>query len=102
MQNAGLDETQAWIKIARRNTNNLRNADNAIPMAENEEELKGFLMKVKESGKAGLKLSVQKTKNMASGLITSWQINGERNGNSDIFYFSGLQNCCRWWLLPWN
>ena len=77
MQNAWLDETQAWIKIARRNTTNLRNADDAVPMAEDEEELKGFVMKVKESGKAGLKLNIQKTKIMASSPITSWQIEGD-------------------------
>ena len=78
MQNAGLDEAQAGIKIARRNINNLRYADDTTLMAENEEELKSFLIKVKEeSEKAGLKLSIQKTKIMASGPITSWQIDGE-------------------------
>ena len=70
-------------------------------MAESEEELKSFLMKVKEeSEKAGLNLNIQKTKTIASGPITSWQIDGE-NGNSDRFYFLGLQNHCRWWLQPW-
>ena len=78
MRNAGLEETQAGIKIARRNINNLRYADDTTLMAESEEELKSLLMKVKkESEKVGLKLSIQKTKNMASGPITSWEIDGE-------------------------
>ena len=78
MQNAGLDEAQAGIKMPRRNINNLRYADDTILMAESEEELKSLLMKVKqESEKAGLKLKIQKTKIMASGPITSWQIDGE-------------------------
>ena len=78
MRNAGLDEAQAEIKIARRNINNLRYADNTTRMAESEEELKNFLMKVKEeSEKVGLKLNIQKTKIMASGPITSWEIDGE-------------------------
>ena len=78
MWNAGLDEVQAWIKIAGRNINNLRYADDTSLMAESKEELKSFLMKVKEAcEKAGLKLSIQKTKIMASGLITPWQIDGE-------------------------
>ena len=78
MRNAGLDEAQAGIKIARRNINNLRYADDIILMAESKEELKSLLMKVKEeSGKAGLKVNFQKTKIMASGPITSWQIDGE-------------------------
>ena len=78
MRNAGLDEAQAGIKIARRNINNLRYADDKTLMAESEEELKNLLMKVKvESEKVGLKLNIQKTKIMASGLITSWQIDGE-------------------------
>ena len=78
MRNAGLDEAQAGIKIARRNINNLRYAANTTLMAESEEELKSLLMKVKEeSGKLGLKLNIQKTKIMATGPITSWQINGE-------------------------
>ena len=77
MRNAGLDEAQAGIKIARRNINNLRYADDIILMAESKEELKSLLMKVKEeSGKAGLKVNFQKTKIMASGPITSWQIDG--------------------------
>ena len=78
MRNAGLEEAQAGIKIARRNINNLRYADDTTLMAESEEELKSLLMKVKEeSEKVGLKLNIQKTKIMASGLITSWQIDGE-------------------------
>ena len=78
MRNTGLEEVQAGIKIARRNINNLRYADDTTLMAESEEELKSLLMKVKEeSGKAGLKLNIQKTKMMASGPITSWQIDGE-------------------------
>ena len=79
MQNAGLDEAQAGIKIARRNINKLKYADNTTPMAESEEELKSLLMKVKEeSEEVGLKLNIQKTKIMASGPITSWQIDGEQ------------------------
>ena len=78
MRNAGLDEAQAGIKIAGRNSNNLRHADDTTLMAESEEELKSFLMKVKEeSEKVGLKLNIQKTKIMASSPITSWQIDGE-------------------------
>ena len=102
MQNAGLDEAQAGIKISGRNTNNLRYADDTILMAEREEELKRLLMKVKEeSEKVGLNLNIQKTKIMASSPITPWQIDGE-TGNSDRLYFLGLQNHCRWWLQPWN
>ena len=94
MQNAGLDEAQAEIKIARRNINNLRYADDSTLMAESKEELKSLLMKVKEdSEKVGLKLSVQKTKIMASGLITSWQIDGETT-ETERLYFLGLQNHC--------
>ena len=97
MRNAGLEEAQAGIKIARRNINNLRYADDTTLMAENEEELKSLLMKVKEeSEKAGLKLNIQKTKIMASRCVTSWQIDGGKNGNSDKLYF--LQNHCRQWL----
>ena len=77
MRNAGLDEAQAGIKIARRNINNLRYADDTTLMEEREEELKNLLMKVKDSEKAGLKLNIQKTKIMASGPITSWEIDGE-------------------------
>jgi len=99
MRNARLEEAQAGIKITGRNINNLRYADDTIIMAESEEELKSFLMKVKEeSGKVGLKLNIQKTKIMASSLITSWQI--EKQGNSVRLYFSGLQNHCRWFLQP--
>ena len=93
MRNAGLVEAQAGIKIAGRNINNLRYADDSTVTAESEKELKSFLMKVKEeSEKVGLKLNIQKTKIMASGLITSWEI----DGNSDRLYFVGLQNHCRW------
>ena len=96
MRNTGLEEAQAGIKIARRNINNLRYADDTTLMAENEEELKRHLMKVKEeSEKAGLKLSVQKTKIMASGPITSWQIDGETM-ETVTDYFLGLQNHCIW------
>ena len=96
MRNTGLEEAQAGIKIAGRNINNLRYADDTTLMAESEEELKGLLMKVKEvSEKVGLKLITQKTKIMASGPMTSWQIDGERSGNSVRLYFSRLQNHCR-------
>ena len=102
MQNARLDEAQAGIKIARRNINNLRYADNTTLMAEREEELKILLMKVKEeSEKTDLKLNIQKTKIMASGPITSWQIDGETT-ETVTDYFLGLQNHCRWWLYLWN
>ena len=95
--NAGLNEAQAGIKIAGRNIRNLRYADDITLVAESEEELKSFLMKVKEeSEKAGLKLNIQKAKIMASGPITPWQINGEKKGNSERLYFGGLQNHCRW------
>ena len=94
MRNAGLHEAQARIKIAGRNINNLRYADNTTLMAESE-ELKSLLMNVKEeSEKVGLKLNIQKTKIVAFDPITSWQIDGE-TGNSDRFYFGGLQNHCR-------
>ena len=102
MKNAGLDEAQAGIKIAKKNINNLWYADDTTLMAESEEELKNLLMKVKEeSEKVGLKLNSQKTKIMASGPITSWQIDGE-TVESVSDYFGGLQNHCRWWLQPWN
>ena len=92
MRNAGLEETQAGIKIAGRNINNLRYADDTTLMAESEEELKSLLMKVKEeSEKAGLKLNIQKRKIMASGPITSWQIDGE-TGNSVRLYFFFLHS----------
>ena len=97
IRNARLDEVQAGIKIAGRNINNLRYADETTLMAESEEELKSFLMKVKEeSEKAGLKLNIQKTKIMASSPITSWQTDGGNNGKSDKLNFLGLQNHCRW------
>ena len=103
MRNAGLEEAQAGIKIARRNINNLGYADDTTLMAESEEELKSLLMKVKEgSEKVGLKLNIQKMKIMASGPITSWQIDGETVDRVADFYFSGLHNHCRWWLQPWN
>ena len=97
MRNAGLNEAQARIKIAGRNINNLRYADDTTLIAEREEELKGLLMKEKdESEKIGLKLNIQKTKIMASGPITSWQIDGERVETVTDFNFLGLQNHCRW------
>ena len=101
MRNAGLNEVQAGIKIAGRNISNLRYADGTTLMAESE-ELKSLLMKVKvESEKIGLKLNIQKTKIMASGPITSWQIDGETMETVTDYIF-GLQNHCRWWLQPWN
>ena len=102
MRNTGLEEAQAGIKIARKNINNLRYADDTTLMAESKEEIKSLLLKVKEeSEKVGLKLNIQKTKIMASGPITSWQIDGE-TGNSDRLSFLGLQNHCRSWLQLWN
>ena len=96
MGNAGLHEAQAGIKIARRNISNLRCADDTSLIAESEEKLKSLLMKVKEeSENAGLKLNIQNTKILASGPITSWQIDGGSNGNSDRLYFLGLENHCR-------
>ena len=96
-RNAGLEEAQAGIKIARRNINNLRYAEYTTHMAESEEELKILLMKVKEeSEKVGLKLNIQKTKIMYSSPITSWQIDGETVGTVSDFIFGGLQNHCRW------
>ena len=96
MRNGGLEETQAGIKISGRNINNLRYADDTTLMAESE-ELKSLLMKVKEeSENVGLKLNVQKTKIMASGPITSWQIDGERVETVSDFILGGLQNHCRW------
>ncbi|XDA71823.1 hypothetical protein R6Z07F_002110 [Ovis aries] len=97
MRNVGLEETQAGIKIARRNINNLRYADDTTLMAESEEELKSLLMKVKEeSEKVGLKLNIQKMKIMASGPITSWEIDGETVETVSDFILGGLQNHCRW------
>ena len=94
----GLDEAQAGIKIAERNINDLRYADDTTLMAESEEELKSLLMKVREeSGKVGLKLNIQKTKIMASSPITSWQIDGEIVETViDFIFFFGLQNHCKW------
>ena len=103
MRNPGLGEAQAGIKIARRNINNLRYADDTTIVAESEEELKSLLMKLKEeSEKVGLKLNIQKSKIMASGPVTSWQIDGETVATVADFILGGLQNHCRWWLQPWN
>ena len=97
MRNAGLEEAHAGIKIARRNVNNLRYADDTTFMAESEEELKSLLMKLKgESEKVGLKLNIQKTKIMAFGPITSWEIDGETVETVSDLVFFGLQNHCRW------
>ena len=96
-RNAGLEETQARIKIARRNINNLRYADDTTFMAESEEELKSLLMKVKEENeKVGLKLNIQKTKFMGIRPHHFMANRWENSGNSDRLYFGGLQNCCRW------
>ena len=104
MRNAGLEDAQAEINIAGRNMlRNLRYADDTTLMAENEEELESLLMQVKgESEKVGLKLNIQKTKIMASGLITSWEIDGETVETVSEFILRGLQNHCQWWLQPWN
>jgi len=104
MQNARLDEAQAGIKIAGRNINNLRYADNTTLKAnKGSEELKSLLMKGKEeSEKPGLKLNIQKTKIMASGPITLCQTDGEKMETVTDFIWGGLQNHCRWWLQPWN
>ena len=102
MWNARLDDSQAWNKIARRNINNLIYAYDTTLVVESEEKLKSLLMRVKEeSEKAGLKLNIQKNKTVASGPITSWQIDGEKSRNSDRL-FLGLQNHWRWWLQSWN
>ena len=96
MRKAGLEEAQAGMKIARRSINNLRYADDTTLMADSEEELKSLLMKVKvKSEKVGLKLNIQKTKIMASGPITSWEIDGETVETVSDYFF-GLQNNCRW------
>ena len=101
MRNAGLEEAQAGIKITGRNINTLRYADDTTLMAESE-ELKSLLMKGKEeSEEVGLKLNIQKTKIVASGPITSWEIDGE-TVETVADCFSVLQNHCRWWLEPWN
>ena len=103
MWNARLDEAQAGIKIAGRNIDNLRYADDTTLKAESKEELKSFLMKVKkESEKTGKNLNIQKTKIITSSPITSWQIDGETVETVSDFHFGGLQNHCRWWLQPWN
>ena len=103
MWNAGLDEAQTGIKIARRNVNNLRNTDDITLMAESEVELNSLEMQVKEENeKAGLKLNIQKTKSMASGPITSWQIDGETMETMTDFIFLDSKNCFRWWLHSWN
>ena len=97
MRNARLEEAQAGIKIARRNINNLRYVDDTTRKAESEEELKSLLMKVKEENeKVGLKLNIEKMKIMASGPITSWEIDGETVETVSDFIFFGLQNHCRW------
>ena len=103
MWNARLDEAQAGIKIDGRNIKNLRYAGDITLMAESKKELKSFLMKVKEeSEKAGLKLNTEKTKIMASGPITLWEIDGETVEIVSDFILGGIQNHCRWWLQPWN
>ena len=97
MRNAGLDETQLRLKIARRNINNLRYAGDTTLMAESQKELKSLLMKIKEeTEKVGSKLNIQKTKIMTSGSITSWQIDGETMETVADFILGGLQNHCRW------
>ena len=97
MRNTGLDEAQIGIKIAGRNNSNFRYADDTTLMAESEEELKSLLMKVQvESEKVGLKLNIQKMKIMASGPITSWEIDGETVETVSDFTLGGLQNHCRW------
>ena len=102
-RNAGLDETQAGVKIARKNINNLRYAYDTTLMAESEEELKRLLMKVREkSEKVGLKLNIQKMKIMASGPITWWEIDGETVETVSDFISGGSKNHYRWWLQPWN
>ena len=97
MKNAGLEEAEAGIKIAGRNINNLRYADETTLMAESEEELKSLLRKVEEeSEKVDLKFNIQKTKTVASGPITSWELDGETVETVSDFIFGGLQNHCRW------
>ena len=95
MRNAGLDESEAGIEVAGRNINNLRYVDDTALLSESQEKLKTLLIRVKEeSEKSGLKLNIQNSKIMASSSITSWQIEGEKHGNSDRLYFLGLQNHC--------
>ena len=101
MRNTGLEVTQAGIKIAGININNLRYTDDTTHMAESEAQLKSLLMKLKEeSEKVGLKLNIQKTKIMASGPITSWEMDGKTMETVSDFIFGGLQNHCRWRLKP--
>ena len=105
MRNAGLEEAQAGIKIAGRNINNLRYADDTTLMAESEEELKILLMKVKEESEKlniGSKLNIQKTEIMASGPIISWEIDGETVQTVTDSIFLGSKDHRRWWLQPWN
>ena len=103
MRNTWLEEAQAGIKIAERNINSLRYANDIALMEESEKEIKSFLMKVKdESEKVGLKLNIQKTKIMASGPITLWHIDGETVETVTDLIFLGLQSHCRYWLQPWN
>ena len=103
MWNAGLDESQTGIKISGRNSNNFRYGDNTILMAESEEKLKSLLMKVKEeSAKPNSKLNIQKSKIMASSLITTWQIDGETMETVADCIYLGSKNYCRQWLQPWN
>ena len=103
MWNARLDEVQAGIKIARRNINNLRYTDDTMQMAESKKELNSLLMTVKEeSGKAGLKLNIKKTKIMASGPITSWQIEVGKVEAMTDFIFLDSKITAEWWLQPWN
>ena len=103
MRNAEMDEAQAGIKIARRNINNLRYADDTTLVAKSKEELKSLLIKVKEeSEKVGLKLNIQTTKIMAPCPITLWQIDEETMGIVRDFILGRLQNHCSWWLQPWN
>ena len=106
MQNAGLDEAQPGIKIARRNISNCTYADDTILMAESKEKLKSLLRWKEESEKAGLKLNIEKTKIIASSPITSWQIGGETMETVRDFIFLGSQNHSKitisWWLQPWN
>ena len=104
MRNAGLDESPATIKTAKRNINNLIYADDTTVMVQSEEELNSLLMRVKEeSEKAGLKLNFQKTKIMASGSITSWQTEGEKvEAVTDFIFLGSIQNHRGWWLQSWN
>ena len=102
MWNAKMDEAQAGTSIAGRNINNLRHADDTTLMAESEVELKSLLMKMRGEWKSYLKLNIPKVKIMASGPITSWQIDEETMETVRNFIFFGLQNHCRWWLQPWN